>query len=129
MKDHRASLYIFLISTVHYCYFSINYFNDLQFVNILFLILYSNFEYTVYLLHCCLHSTIYAYTVNIHWLQEFSFNKLSAFFFFLLMSSPVLRYAGVLLGLTNTFGTIPGVVAPNVVGLLTNDVSCYYIHF
>lgn len=34
-----------------------------------------------------------------------------------------LRYAGVLLGITNTFGTIPGVVAPIVTGYLTKDVS------
>ncbi|KAG9355599.1 hypothetical protein JZ751_000437 [Albula glossodonta] len=33
------------------------------------------------------------------------------------------RYAGVLLGITNTFGTIPGVLAPIVVGYLTKDVS------
>ncbi|KAL0962446.1 hypothetical protein UPYG_G00340110 [Umbra pygmaea] len=31
------------------------------------------------------------------------------------------RYAGVLLGITNTFGTIPGVVAPIVTGYLTQD--------
>ncbi|XP_062301933.1 sialin [Osmerus eperlanus] len=31
------------------------------------------------------------------------------------------RYAGVLLGITNTFGTIPGVVAPIAVGYLTKD--------
>lgn len=36
------------------------------------------------------------------------------------------RYAGMLLGITNTFGTIPGVVAPIVVGYLTKDVSCTY---
>ncbi|XP_036411328.1 sialin isoform X1 [Megalops cyprinoides] len=33
------------------------------------------------------------------------------------------RYAGVLLGITNTFGTIPGVVAPIVMGYLTKDHS------
>ncbi|KAM4630073.1 sialin isoform 2-T2 [Polymixia lowei] len=33
------------------------------------------------------------------------------------------RYAGVLLGITNTFGTIPGVVAPIVTGYLTEDHS------
>ncbi|KAJ8384965.1 hypothetical protein AAFF_G00196310 [Aldrovandia affinis] len=33
------------------------------------------------------------------------------------------RYAGVLLGITNTFGTIPGVVAPIAVGYLTKDHS------
>lgn len=31
------------------------------------------------------------------------------------------RYAGILLGITNTFGTVPGVVAPIVVGYLTTD--------
>ncbi|XP_010898587.1 sialin [Esox lucius] len=31
------------------------------------------------------------------------------------------RYAGVLLGITNTFGTIPGVLAPIVTGYLTQD--------
>ncbi|XP_056439412.1 sialin [Gadus chalcogrammus] len=31
------------------------------------------------------------------------------------------RYAGVLLGITNTFGTIPGVLAPIVTGYLTED--------
>ncbi|KAI1901770.1 hypothetical protein AGOR_G00037820 [Albula goreensis] len=31
------------------------------------------------------------------------------------------RYAGVLLGITNTFGTIPGVLAPIVMGYLTKD--------
>uniref|UniRef100_A0A674E128 Sialin n=1 Tax=Salmo trutta TaxID=8032 RepID=A0A674E128_SALTR len=33
------------------------------------------------------------------------------------------RYAGVLLGITNTFATIPGVVAPIVTGYLTKDHS------
>ncbi|XP_035284686.1 sialin isoform X1 [Anguilla anguilla] len=33
------------------------------------------------------------------------------------------RYAGVLLGITNTFGTIPGVLAPIVMGYLTRDHS------
>lgn len=31
------------------------------------------------------------------------------------------RYAGFLLGITNTFGTIPGVLAPIVIGYLTED--------
>ncbi|XP_023264359.1 sialin-like, partial [Seriola lalandi dorsalis] len=31
------------------------------------------------------------------------------------------RYAGFLLGITNTFGTIPGVVAPIVTGYFTKD--------
>ncbi|XP_035651051.1 sialin-like isoform X5 [Oncorhynchus keta] len=33
------------------------------------------------------------------------------------------RYAGVLLGITNTFATIPGVVAPIITGYLTKDHS------
>ncbi|XP_075995216.1 sialin [Genypterus blacodes] len=33
------------------------------------------------------------------------------------------RYAGVLLGITNTFGTIPGVIAPIVTGYFTEDHS------
>ncbi|XP_050993391.1 sialin [Labeo rohita] len=33
------------------------------------------------------------------------------------------RYAGTLLGITNTFGTIPGVLAPIAVGYLTKDHS------
>uniref|UniRef100_A0A667WQU3 Sialin n=1 Tax=Myripristis murdjan TaxID=586833 RepID=A0A667WQU3_9TELE len=33
------------------------------------------------------------------------------------------RYAGVLLGITNTFGTIPGILAPIVTGYLTEDHS------
>lgn len=40
-----------------------------------------------------------------------------------------LRYAGMLLGITNTFGTIPGVLAPIVVGYLTKDVSCPFMHY
>lgn len=43
--------------------------------------------------------------------------------------SHVLRYAGILLGITNTFGTVPGVIAPIAVGQLAKDVSCCYIHF
>ena len=31
--------------------------------------------------------------------------------------------AGMLLGITNTFGTVPGVLAPIAVGYLTKDVS------
>ncbi|KAJ3608792.1 hypothetical protein NHX12_023322 [Muraenolepis orangiensis] len=33
------------------------------------------------------------------------------------------RYAGLLLGITNTFGTIPGVLAPIATGYLTDDFS------
>ncbi|XP_031441606.1 sialin [Clupea harengus] len=33
------------------------------------------------------------------------------------------RYAGMLLGITNTFGTVPGVLAPIAVGYLTKDRS------
>lgn len=32
-------------------------------------------------------------------------------------------YSGVLFGISNTFGTIPGIVAPYIVGLLTTNVS------
>ena len=31
------------------------------------------------------------------------------------------RFAGILIGITNTVGTIPGIVGPYIVGLLTND--------
>ncbi|KAJ7383069.1 hypothetical protein OS493_030956 [Desmophyllum pertusum] len=31
------------------------------------------------------------------------------------------RFAGILMGITNTVGTIPGIVGPYIVGLLTND--------
>ena len=31
------------------------------------------------------------------------------------------RYAGVLMAITNTIGTVSGIVSPYVVGLLTND--------
>ncbi|XP_055013123.1 sialin isoform X2 [Boleophthalmus pectinirostris] len=33
------------------------------------------------------------------------------------------RYAGILLGITNTFGTIPGIIAPIVTGYFTEDHS------
>ena len=39
------------------------------------------------------------------------------------LHSLLLRYAGMLLGITNTFGTIPGALAPIVMGYLTRDVS------
>ena len=44
------------------------------------------------------------------------------------------RYAGVLMGITNSAATIPGMVGPYVVGYLTNnEVSYfdlnYFIHF
>ena len=32
-------------------------------------------------------------------------------------------YSGILFGISNTFGTIPGIVAPYIVGLLTSNVS------
>ena len=38
------------------------------------------------------------------------------------------RYAGVLMGITNTAGTIPGIVGPFVVGVLTNNEVCYRKH-
>ena len=33
------------------------------------------------------------------------------------------RYAGILFGITNTMGTIPGMLSPIVVGALTPNVS------
>ncbi len=36
------------------------------------------------------------------------------------------RYAGVLQGITNSAGTVPGFVAPLMVGLLTEDQVCGY---
>jgi ACS family sodium-dependent inorganic phosphate cotransporter-like MFS transporter 5 len=33
------------------------------------------------------------------------------------------RYAGILFGLTNTFATVPGMIAPVIVGQLTTNVS------
>lgn len=32
-------------------------------------------------------------------------------------------YSGILFGISNTFGTIPGIVAPYIVGVLTPNVS------
>lgn len=49
--------------------------------------------------------------------------------FVLLLISHVLRYVGILHGITNTLGTIPGVLAPIAVGQLAKDVSCHYINF
>ena len=37
------------------------------------------------------------------------------------------RYAGVLFGFTNTFSTLPGIIAPYVVTALTPDVSLFYL--
>lgn len=42
-----------------------------------------------------------------------------------IMFSLSCRYAGFLLGITNTFATIPGVVAPIATGYFTEDVSLY----
>lgn len=39
------------------------------------------------------------------------------------------RYAGVLMGITNTAGTIPGIVGPYVVGYLTNNEVMYASDF
>ena len=40
------------------------------------------------------------------------------------------RYAGVLMGITNSAATIPGMVGPYVVGYLTNnEVSYFYLNF
>ena len=36
------------------------------------------------------------------------------------------RYAGVLIGITNTAATIPGMVGPYVVGYLTNNEVSYF---
>jgi len=38
------------------------------------------------------------------------------------------RHAGVLFGITNTVGTIPGFVAPTIASLLTPNVSYFYLH-
>lgn len=38
------------------------------------------------------------------------------------------RYAGVLMGITNSAGTIPGIVGPFVVGVLTNNEVCCRKH-
>ena len=38
------------------------------------------------------------------------------------------RYAGVLMGITNAAGTIPGIVGPFVVGVLTNNEVCCRKH-
>jgi len=38
------------------------------------------------------------------------------------------RYAGLLLGITNTFGTIPGILAPIATGYFTEDVSLMKMH-
>ena len=32
-------------------------------------------------------------------------------------------YSGVVYGITNTFGTIPGIVCPYIVGVITKNVS------
>ena len=34
------------------------------------------------------------------------------------------RYAGVLMGITNSAGTIPGIIGPYVVGILTDNQVC-----
>ncbi len=41
------------------------------------------------------------------------------------------KYAGVLQGITNTAGTVPGFVAPSIVGILTEDQVCglWFIYF
>ena len=36
------------------------------------------------------------------------------------------RFAGVLMGITNTFGTLPGIVAPVVAKYIAQKVSFYY---
>ena len=37
-------------------------------------------------------------------------------------------FAGTIIGLSNTAGTVPGIVAPYVVALITKNVS-FYIHY
>ena len=32
-------------------------------------------------------------------------------------------YSGILFGISNTFGTLPGIIAPYIVGVLTPDVN------
>lgn len=46
-----------------------------------------------------------------------------SFQFFQLNVIILFRYAGVLYGITNTFATVPGMVAPIVAGALTPNVS------
>ena len=36
------------------------------------------------------------------------------------------RFAGVLMGITNTFGTLPGIIAPVVAKYIAQKVSFYY---
>ena len=36
------------------------------------------------------------------------------------------RFAGVLMGITNAAGTIPGIIGPYVVGLLTDNQVCWF---
>ena len=36
-------------------------------------------------------------------------------------------YAGILFGMVNTIGTIPGIIAPYLVGVLTKNVIIYFI--
>ena len=38
------------------------------------------------------------------------------------------RYSGLLMGISNCFATIPGIIGPPIAGLLTpNEVSEYYV--
>ena len=39
------------------------------------------------------------------------------------------RYAGVLMGITNTAGTLPGIFGPYVAGWITNDQVCDRCYF
>lgn len=39
------------------------------------------------------------------------------------------RYAGILLGITNSFATIPGMVGPVIAKSLTHNVSLFIIFF
>ena len=63
----------------------------------------------------------YIFKVNISFTYSFNFTKtinlLNIFF----------RYSGILMGLSNSFGTISGFLAPLVVGaLIENNVSCLF---
>jgi hypothetical protein len=39
------------------------------------------------------------------------------------------QYAGLVFGMANTFGTIPGFIAPAIVGAITTKVFLVHIYF
>lgn len=40
------------------------------------------------------------------------------------------RFAGILVGITNSFGTVPGIVGPYIIGYLTvNQVMLFHLNF